>query len=62
MTGVRIFDGTMRRLSQGSTRPPGNTNLLGINLCFEDRFPMRTLGVLVCRLTIMSVAASTGRI
>ena len=50
----------MRR-SSGSTRPPGKTNLPGMNLWPPCRLPISTLGSGPSRSTMISVAASRGR-
>ena len=60
ITGALRFFGTCRRWSIRSRRPPGKTNLLGMNLCVAARLPIRIFGCLAWRTTI-NVAASRGR-
>ena len=57
--GMGAATGT--RLSDLSTRPPGKTNLPGMNTTLSWRLPTRTFGVEAVRSTRISVAASTGR-
>ena len=57
--GIGAATGT--RLSAVSTRPPGKTNLPGMNTTLSWRFPTSTFGVAAERSTRISVAASFGR-
>ena len=52
---------TAIRRSSGSTRPPGKTNLPGMNLWPPCRLPISTFGSGPSRSRMISVAASRGR-
>ncbi len=58
--GCRSCGGTIR-LSAASTLPPGNTNLLGMNVWLAARLPISTRGSRPSRRTMSRVAASLGR-
>ena len=59
LLGDRAATGT--RLSDLSTRPPGNTYLPGMNTTLSWRLPTSTFGFAAVRSTRISVAASFGR-